>query len=509
MEDKIALRVVQNALITLDGVPGAGGRTGCRAPAPSGTPRAVLRVTRAGRGLVGRRLRASARTSTRCGTRRERQQFGRPIGGFQLVQDLLARMLGNIIASQCMVVRLAQLAGRRHAARRAGLAGQGLLHRAHPGDHRLGPGAARRQRDPARSPRRPFRRGRRSDLLVRGDARDQQSHRRSGDHRHQRLRLTGRGRLVDRMSATDAGFYFAEGENTPDARRVGRGLRRTGAVLRGRGPAAARQAAAGAALPAAGRARCRCTSAGRCGWTTSTSRSSTTSGTPRCPVRAATSSCATWPAGCSASGWTWPSRCGRSWLVEGLEDGRWALISKVHHCMVDGVAGTDLMQLIFDIDPDAAHPEPVGLDAGAGPVDRRRCSPAPARDASSHPVRQLGLAAGAGPGRAAPRALLRARRRRSARTLPGAGPAAAPRRRPASLNGPIGPHRRWAWAETSLDAVKQVRAGLGGTVNDVVLAAITRGFRDLLAGPRRADRRARGALDGAGVGAPARPSAAR
>ena len=49
-----------------------------------------------------------------------------------------------------------------------------------------------------------------------------------------------------------------------------------------------------------------------------------------------------------------------------------------------------------------------------------------------------------------------------------------------SLNGPIGPHRRWSWAEASLDDVKTVRHGLGGTVNDVVLAAITAGFRSLL-----------------------------
>ncbi|HXV91994.1 MAG TPA: wax ester/triacylglycerol synthase domain-containing protein, partial [Pseudonocardia sp.] len=47
------------------------------------------------------------------------------------------------------------------------------------------------------------------------------------------------------------------------------------------------------------------------------------------------------------------------WLVEGLEEGRWAIISKVHHCMVDGVAGTDLMQLIFDLDPEAEHAEPA------------------------------------------------------------------------------------------------------------------------------------------------------
>jgi diacylglycerol O-acyltransferase len=49
-----------------------------------------------------------------------------------------------------------------------------------------------------------------------------------------------------------------------------------------------------------------------------------------------------------------------------------------------------------------------------------------------------------------------------------------------TLNGPIGPHRRYAWASTTVDDIKLVRKGLGGTFNDVVLAAITRGFRDLL-----------------------------
>ena len=50
-----------------------------------------------------------------------------------------------------------------------------------------------------------------------------------------------------------------------------------------------------------------------------------------------------------------------------------------------------------------------------------------------------------------------------------------------SLNGPIGPHRRWAWARSQLSDVKSVRgAALGGTVNDVVLAVITNGFRELL-----------------------------
>ena len=49
-----------------------------------------------------------------------------------------------------------------------------------------------------------------------------------------------------------------------------------------------------------------------------------------------------------------------------------------------------------------------------------------------------------------------------------------------SLSGPIGPHRRWAWTEAAFDELKPIRTALGGTVNDVVLAAITTGFRDLL-----------------------------
>jgi diacylglycerol O-acyltransferase / wax synthase len=53
---------------------------------------------------------------------------------------------------------------------------------------------------------------------------------------------------------------------------------------------------------------------------------------------------------------------------------------------------------------------------------------------------------------------------------------------PSSLNGPIGPHRRWAWARSQLSEVKLIRRALGGTVNDVVLTAIAGGFRALLAG---------------------------
>src|SRR2546423_3977849 len=107
MEHKIALRAVQNAVITLDGV---------RVPESMRLQRAssfrdtanVLRMTRAsvawqavgcGRGAYEHALRYAT----------EREQFGRRIGGFQLVQDQLVRMLGNVTASLCMVTRLSQL----------------------------------------------------------------------------------------------------------------------------------------------------------------------------------------------------------------------------------------------------------------------------------------------------------------------------------------------------------------------------------------------------------------
>jgi diacylglycerol O-acyltransferase len=158
------------------------------------------------------------------------------------------------------------------------------------------------------------------------------------------------------------------------------------------------------------------------------------------------------------------------WIVEGLEEGRWALISKFHHCMVDGVAGTDLLAVLLDAErvpappakdtwkPEAA-PNGVALLTRAiamnvlSPLEAVRALPAPRRLASV--------------GKEAARGLWRLRD--VIRPTP-----------PSSLNGPVGPHRRWSWARAQLAEVKEVRAELGGTVNDVVLACITGGFRDLL-----------------------------
>jgi diacylglycerol O-acyltransferase / wax synthase len=171
------------------------------------------------------------------------------------------------------------------------------------------------------------------------------------------------------------------------------------------------------------------------------------------------------------------------WLVEGLEEGRWAIISKVHHCMVDGIAGTDLMQLIFDVDPNAEHPEPKDWSPQRDPSGLGLLT-ATMSESVIHPLRQMTSLPGIGDVTRAAKGMLG-----SSKTLATALPqfakqAATPLAR--TLTGPIGPHRRWAWTGAQFAEFKTVRTAMGGTVNDVVLTAITRGFRDLL--------QARGAL---------------
>jgi diacylglycerol O-acyltransferase / wax synthase len=163
------------------------------------------------------------------------------------------------------------------------------------------------------------------------------------------------------------------------------------------------------------------------------------------------------------------------WMVEGLDDGRWALVSKVHHCMVDGVASTDLMAVMFDASRDSQlpvvaeswrpEPSPSGLRLLADAIVDRSLNPvAAARGLGgelSDPARVVAVAADTARGMIASAGLIRSQE-------------------PSSLNGPLGPHRRWGWARGQLSDVALVRKALGGTVNDVVLAAITSGFRELL-----------------------------
>jgi alkylation response protein AidB-like acyl-CoA dehydrogenase len=107
IENKIALRVVQNGVITLEGciVPEENRLQGDRSFRDTAR---VLRLTRqyVAWEAVGCSMGAYEHALAYA---QSREQFGRPIGSFQLIQDLLARMLGNITASQCMVARLAQM----------------------------------------------------------------------------------------------------------------------------------------------------------------------------------------------------------------------------------------------------------------------------------------------------------------------------------------------------------------------------------------------------------------
>jgi WS/DGAT/MGAT family acyltransferase len=163
------------------------------------------------------------------------------------------------------------------------------------------------------------------------------------------------------------------------------------------------------------------------------------------------------------------------WAVEGLAESRWAMISKVHHCMVDGIAGTDLYRVIFDLSPEPAPPVADDRNVHPGPSPLRLAAQAIA-DTVVLPVREVLTVSGAvagNPAHAARQAVGTARA--VAKLAPALWPVAK-----SSLSGHIGRQRRYTWARASLDDVKKIKRDLGGTVNDVVLAAISGGFRALL-----------------------------
>jgi WS/DGAT/MGAT family acyltransferase len=160
-------------------------------------------------------------------------------------------------------------------------------------------------------------------------------------------------------------------------------------------------------------------------------------------------------------------------MVEGLEDGRWALVNKVHHCMVDGMASTDLMTVLFDASPNARLPQEVPWTPEREPSEAELVFDALTDSVTSPVTRLQGLPLAARTPTLTPQEMMDVWRSFS-RGWPGLRPA------PSSLNGPVGPHRRWSWVKSSLDEVKQIKSVLGGSVNDVVLTVITRGFRDLL-----------------------------
>ncbi len=142
-------------------------------------------------------------------------------------------------------------------------------------------------------------------------------------------------------------------------------------------------------------------------------------------------------------------------LLEGLEDGRWALATKTHHCLPDGVGARDAATVMLDTSPSPPPwraPEPPPPPVHGALHELANLVTLPAR---------VGLDGARGLVDLALRDEL----------------AGAPH---TSLNAPLGEHRRLAVAHIELERVKAVKAALGGTVNDVVLALVTAGLRRLL-----------------------------
>jgi diacylglycerol O-acyltransferase len=165
------------------------------------------------------------------------------------------------------------------------------------------------------------------------------------------------------------------------------------------------------------------------------------------------------------------------WMVEGLRDGGFALITKTHHSLIDGIAGVDIAQVIFDLGPvpmEVPHPdepwqptpEPSAAEVLAtGALGFLRTGARTAAAAVSLAAR---------PGHAL----------RSARVaLEGIGEVAWAGLNPAPetpLNVEIGPHRRFCVVRNDLADFKAVKNAFGGTVNDVVLAVVSGALREWL-----------------------------
>ncbi|MCX8073335.1 MAG: wax ester/triacylglycerol synthase family O-acyltransferase [Candidatus Binatia bacterium] len=160
------------------------------------------------------------------------------------------------------------------------------------------------------------------------------------------------------------------------------------------------------------------------------------------------------------------------WVVEGLEGGRFALVSKTHHCMVDGISGADLMSVILSPFPEEdpgvpepwnPRPQPTPRQLLLDELLRRAEQPLTAAKAIietlRHPEQRVHEIADA---------------------IEGIIETLAPALSPVSqtpLQVEVGPHRRFDWTDMPLIEVKEVKRVLGGTVNDVVLATVSGALR--------------------------------
>ena len=155
------------------------------------------------------------------------------------------------------------------------------------------------------------------------------------------------------------------------------------------------------------------------------------------------------------------------WVVEGLSDDRFAIVSKSHHCLVDGVSGVDITTVLFDAEADPApaddppewipRPEPSSLELLSAAVTERVIVPAEVIRGAKALIRRPMQALGAV---------------RSAIGATGAIAGKVMSAPDSPLNVDIGPYRRFAWVRADLADLRRIKDVYGGTVNDVVLTVV-------------------------------------
>jgi diacylglycerol O-acyltransferase / wax synthase len=158
------------------------------------------------------------------------------------------------------------------------------------------------------------------------------------------------------------------------------------------------------------------------------------------------------------------------WLVDKLEGDRFALLAKTHHALVDGISGVDITTVLFDAAPDAAPPPPPERPFVPRPIpsDAQLLAEALLERATLPTEIARGVRATMrGPRRVANRLVEDVS---AVSALAGGGLNPAPS---TPLNVAISPHRRFDWVVADLDRFKAIKNTLGGTINDVVLSAVS------------------------------------
>jgi diacylglycerol O-acyltransferase / wax synthase len=164
------------------------------------------------------------------------------------------------------------------------------------------------------------------------------------------------------------------------------------------------------------------------------------------------------------------------WLVQNLERDRFAILTKTHHAMVDGVSGVDIGTVLFDVERKA---EPLQLEDDWVPQPEPGTTELVARGIADAVAAPIKLAERAVDVVKNPETTAR----KAVEALEGVGEIVSAFADPAPdvpLNEEIGPHRRYVWARSELATFKRIKDTFGGTVNDVVLAVIAGALREWL-----------------------------